>query len=251
MTRRIYKTPPIEEALVEFHFRSDVQWDPLLPYAFREHIKGVYPSIPCHKTKIEAAIHPGPDNEGAVIAVRGDHGRIQFSTEDGSRLVSVSPSMLTVHALRPYPGWESFRQQIEEALHLFAGVAKVAGIVRIGLRYINKLQIKTDESVSLDDYFVSPPNTPNGFPMQVTKFFSRMEHVYDDVPVRLIRTFADADAPEGMVGFLLDLDLIWEWREVVLPIGEAMGVVDQLRERERDAFEMLITDRTREVFDGT
>ena len=52
------------------------------------------------------------------------------------------------------------------------------------------------------------------------------------------------------MAFLLDLDVIWEKTGDAASRADALGVVDDLRERERDAFEAVITDKARDLFDS-
>ena len=67
--------------------------------------------------------------------------------------------------------------------------------------------------------------------------------------VRLILSQGLAGAQTDHIGFLLDLDVIWETAEPVA-LDEALEKTHDLRIRERDAFESVITDKARELFDG-
>ena len=88
-------------------------------------------------------------------------------------------------------------------------------------------------------------------PSRFVNFFSRVEYLYEDQPIKVILTFANTPAPEDKFAFLLDIDLIWENAAHPLQLEKAIDTVDDLRKRERDMFELLITDQTRELFNGT
>ena len=79
-------------------------------------------------------------------------------------------------------------------------------------------------------------------------FMNRVEFLYDDT-VKLLLTQASVEAPEGQSAFLLDLDLIWE-SNAAKGLDAIMTVVDDLHEREGAAFEAIITDAAREVFNA-
>lgn len=251
MTRRVYKNPPIEEALCEFRFESMAEWDPMLPLVFREKVKESYPGKPVQRTPIEANLHAGSDKAGASFLLKQELGRIQFPNEDGKALVSIGRNVLSAHMLRPYQRWEEFRPRIQEALNQYVDTMPCDGVQRIGLRYINKIEIPSTGSLDLNRYFTTPPITPPGFPSRITSFIVRTEHMYEDEPIKLIMTFTDASAKEGLAAFLLDLDLVCEWSDSPLPAEEAMLKVDILRERERNAFEQLITEDSRGLFNAT
>jgi uncharacterized protein (TIGR04255 family) len=74
--------------------------------------------------------------------------------------------------------------------------------------------------------------------------------VYKDLPIGLTTTLGSIEAPEGSMAFLLDLEVSRRWTEEPLPLEEAMPHIEELRQRERVAFEESITERTREVFDA-
>jgi uncharacterized protein (TIGR04255 family) len=157
---------------------------------------------------------------------------------------------MSVHVLRPYPGWhEDFRSRIERALQAYNETTAPKGVKQIGLRYINQIVIAAD-TIELEDYFTTPPQTPDRFPKRQAAIFSRIESIYTDDPIRLVFTFATVKPPEGKLAFLLDLDLVWSWSDQPLALDDVMEKVETLRHRERDAFEALITERTREVFDA-
>ena len=222
----------------------------MLPLVFRDQIKESYPGKPVQRTPIEANLHAGSEQAGASFLLKQELGRIQFPSEDGKALLSMGPNVLSAHMLRPYQRWDEFRPRIEAALKSYSSTMPCDGIRRIGLRYINKIEIENTGSLDLNTYFAVPPMSPPGFPTRLTSFITRTEHIYDDEPIKLILTFTVASAKGGCAAFLLYLDLVWEFGDSPLTVEEAMNRVDILRERERDAFENLITDDAREIFDA-
>ncbi len=155
--------------------------------------------------------------------------------------------VLSVNVLRPYSGWEHFSPRIEAALQAYNEVAAPEGVSRVGVRYINKI-ILPMKWVALGDYFRCGPPSVSELPRKMAGFMSRVEFLYDD-SVKLFLTQASIDAPEGRSAFLLDLDLVWESSEAK-GLDTIMAVVGDLHEREGLAFEAIITDAAREVFNA-
>jgi uncharacterized protein (TIGR04255 family) len=250
MARRKYRNPPIEEALCEFRFAPSQDWDPTVPGRFHERIRERYPAKPREQRVVEAGFQVSAQSTDSAMQLKHGLAKAQFPTADGKRLVAVGPDVMSVHVLKPYPGWhEDFRARIEQALQAYNETTVPKGITQIGLRYINQVVIPAD-TIELDDYFTTPPRTPDKFPERQSAIFSRIESFYTDEPIRLVFTFANVKSPEGTLGFLLDLDLVWSWGDEPLALNDAMDKVEELRHRERNAFEALITERTREVFDA-
>jgi uncharacterized protein (TIGR04255 family) len=255
MDRRQYRNPPIEEALCEVRFVPDPNWNVTLIGALRERLKDSYPGQPLEQVTLELGMEVDTGRELSprppYPALSLTHGlsKVQLPTESGDRLVAIGRDVLSVHVLRPYAGWEDFRPRIEQALEAYAEVIPPAGIMRIGLRYINRVRI-TASTVHLDEYFTEPPRIPSGLPATMTGVFSRIEVSFQDAPVRLVSTFATATASEGEAAFLLDLDVSRESIDPQVTLDNIMTIVDELHYREHQAFECMLTDRLREVFDA-
>jgi len=247
--RRKYKNPPIEEALVEFRFVPSQEWDLTIPGKLHQHpaIKDNYPGKPRQQKVVEAAFQTGIEQPPS-FAVREGIGRIQLLNDDGKRLLSLGPDVLSVNILRPYDNWENFRPRVEAALTAYRDVANPKAVSRVGVRYINKVTLPKVE-IDLGTYFCYRPPTASGLPDRMAGFMSRVEYVYYD-GVKLILTQASIEAPTGSSAFLLDLDTIWEGPEP-LSLDAVMATVDVLHEREGVAFEATITDEARKVFDAS
>ncbi|MCI0561312.1 MAG: TIGR04255 family protein, partial [Nitrososphaera sp.] len=181
------------------------------------------------------------------LAVREGVARIQLVDLDGRCLISLGSDVLSVNTLRPYDGWEQFRPRIEAALRAYFQVAQPAGVSRVGVRYINKIVLPGKE-IDIGTYFrYGLPSVP-GLPSKTAGFMSRVEYMYDDA-VKLLLTQVTVDAPEEQSAFVVDLDVIWEGDEET-DLDSIMKVVDNLHEREGEAFEAIVTDAARELFNG-
>lgn len=250
MNKRNYHNPPIEEALVEIQFAPSKEWDPTISLNFYDKIKDTYIGKPQDRISILASIKQNPNEGSPFVEATQELDRVRYPDKDGTSLVSIGHNVMSVHVLRPYPSWDNFFPKIKEAYNAYIEASEPVGIVRIGLRYINKIEIPSSESVDLRDYFNSPPSTPDGIPVNMSNFFTRTESVYKDAPIKLIQTFGTSSAPENTYGFLLDIDLVCMLPENPLPCDQALEVIADMRSRERDAFEAYITNTTRKIFDA-
>lgn len=246
--RRCYRNPPVEEALVEFRFVPGQGWDPTLPGKLHQHtaIKSGYTGKPRTQKIVEAALEAGRD-QPSQMTLREGFSRVQLVNENGTRLISLGPDVLSVNVLRPYEGWIEFRQRIETALQAYAEVAEPGGVSRVGVRYINKINLPAQE-IELKTWFRCGPPTVPELPGKIAGFVSRVEFLYPDA-VKLLLTQASIEAPDGPPAVLLDLDVLWESGETRSP-DAIMTLVDDLHERAGNAFEALITDAARERFDA-
>lgn len=249
-SRRKYKNPPIVEATCELLFAPVDDWNLAYTGLFLEKIKDRYAGKPREQRLLQLdtkRLTGSPVTEPAA-SVR-EITKVQFPTLDGKEMVAVGPGMLSVHVLKPYTGWEAYRPQIEEAVEIYRAIAKPTGIRRIGIRYINRIDLP-DEKSDPRDYFAAPPSTLEKIDCALNAFVVRHEYVYPDSPIKLVVNMAKVETQEGRVAYVLDLDQLQEWPSEPLPIHRGMAVIDELRRREREAFEALITPRAQELFDA-
>jgi len=239
--------------LVEFRFEPSQEWDLTMPGRLHGELRETYPGKPRQQDVVQASL-VAQQGQALNFAVHQGLAKVQLFTDDATRLVAIGPDVLSVHVLRPYQreeaasGWDEFRPRIVEALSAYWNVAKPSGVLRVGLRYIDKVVIP-ELSVEVARYLKAAPPSVEGLPEQLGGFVGRVEYVYPD-NVRLVVSHASVEASEDCVAFLMDIDLIWQSTKAV-DIEAALGVADDLRARERNVFEALITDEARSLFDAT
>ena len=252
--RRHYKNPPIEEALCEFHFKPKQDWDLTIPGKLQAAIGDEYIGKPQEQRVVQVGLQ-AKGGKPSNLSLETGLAKVQLVTSNGKRMVGVGPDVLSIHMLRPYhdpqrpgnSGWEEFLPRIEMALTSYWDVAQPQAVIRVGIRYINKIVIP-QRSVEVKDFLNCALPQVEGLPDELTSFMSRVDYTYGD-NVRIVLAQGSTDAPQNYVGFLLDLDVIWEGPEP-LDKTHALTIVSDLRGRERAAFEAVITEKARELFDA-
>ena len=120
MEPRKYRNPPIEEAVCDLQFAPGVEWDPTLPGRIYGGLKGAYGEKPRLQQLVEAQLQGDIEGQSSIsMQQKVGKQRVQFLGEGGTRIVGVGADQLSVHMLRPYTGWESFRPQIHQALDAY------------------------------------------------------------------------------------------------------------------------------------
>ncbi|MDZ8138243.1 MAG: TIGR04255 family protein [Nostoc sp. DedQUE04] len=251
MTRRQYSNPPIEEAVCELRFAPGQAWNFTVPGLFYEKARDLYTGEPSEQNSIATEFKfSRMQVVSPEVTLTQDLPKFLFPSADGTKLVGVGPNLLSIHSLRPYEGWDEFSKRIEQALQLYLEVAKPVGITRISLRYINRIVISSpDQAIDLSDYVNIYPQLPDDLPSHISEFVTQAELIYEDIPAKLAITLSDSEPQPGEVVFILDLDISQAWVEKPLSFEEVLSNLHELKSREGQVFESLITDRTRELFD--
>src|SRR5712692_6393770 len=134
---RVYKFPPIREAVCEFRFEPSQPWDSTVLGLVYEKIKEEFP-----KKRQPSSLQVSVRTEaGEAENIRGPSNRMQFLREDERALVQVAPDFLSVSHFKPYSKWELFKGIIEKALIAYRQLNETKGVRRLGLRYINQINI--------------------------------------------------------------------------------------------------------------
>lgn len=252
--RRRYANPPIEEALCEFQFAPGEEWDLTMPGKLHAELADAYPAKPKQQrlARLDLEFEEG---RAKGVQLEDNVGKVLLLSKDGTRQVGVAPDTLSIHMLRPYQstargecaGWVEFKDRISAALGAYWTVARPAGVCRVAVRYINKL-VFSDAVVDVADYLRSAlPDVP-GLPEMVSNFASRVVYRCEE-GVWLGLSQGTVQAAGGQRAVLLDIEVSWE-SSSHLCMDRAMERAQALRDREREAFEAVITDKARELFDA-
>ena len=239
---RIYHNAPVIEAVIEFQFTSE-QWDWTVPGLMYERFKEGFP-----KKRQQNVLELEMRAEAAQIAqrVKGGIARMQFVREDEQALIQVGPDLLAVNYLKPYPNWAAFKAQILEALSMYVEIVAPTGLKRIGLRYINRIEIP-EPRVELEQYFRILPEIPMSKDM--SSFLMRVEVPFEVVNGQLVVTMGStsSDRPEHSA-FILGLDF-FTVRAEVLALDTSAEWIETAHTHIEDSFEACITDKARILFE--
>lgn len=245
--KQIYKNDPIHEALLEFRFNgySEVLDDPVLPGRFYELIKEDYSGQKQNQMGLKATLTT--DDQGPQsFQAQNQLNRVNFFNDDMTRSVAIGSGHVSISIFNPYCGWENFKESAQKALESFLTITEGSVVERVGLRYVNKFTVPIDNPrpetylKEVDGFFGLDDS-------EIENFYSRTERRFPDgtrLIAQQLNSFTD-DQPE----LVLDLDLIQETRRTT-EINDMLNIAEELHNKEKSCFELLITDSAREIFNA-
>lgn len=252
-SRRRYRNPPIEEAVCELAFAPRRTWDLTIPGKLHNELGDEYTGTPREQRIIGVGLET---REGTPPHVKlGEElAKVQLVTQNGTRGIGVGQDLLSIHMLRPYHdseisgpgGWSEFYDRIMKALKAYWKVTEPVGVTRVGIRYINIIDIPLDSGIEI--YIKSAQPKVEELPEKLTNFFDRFEYIYpDDIRLILSQGFLPPSSDKSRP-LLLDIDVIWGGSKPAT-LDSSMAKVEELHAREKRSFEAIITDKSRELFD--
>lgn len=230
-SRRNYASPPLVEALCELHFVPGQEWDWTIPGLLYAQISSRFPNRQQEEAPEE---HRKPSH------------RLRFASADGSMLIQIGPNVLVANCLAPYPGWETFRDLIQDVLAKYVEVAKPKAAALVILRYINKITVP-GESAVLEHYLHAIPQVPEGVPESLAGWALSLDIPFPDADgIMLLKSGSVYEDKQG--AFLLDLSFL-SLNAAELGLGDALlNWIQSAHDQIETTFEASITDTARGLF---
>lgn len=235
---------PILEAVCEFRFPKDTEWTEDLPSILYDKLKDEFPN------KEEKKGHGVRVTANGTGVERPDiypiHSNI-FLNSDRTILIQIFSRRISINCLRPYPSWDIFRQKIDFVFQKLQETVEINGIERIGLLYVNKIEIEK-KTVDMEEYFTFYPHLSPELPQVFGGFLVGCEFPYNNEEefakleiTKTVPSKKDANA------FLLRVDYHTAPNHSVGP-SVAMEWIENAHGEVKILFNESITEKTRELF---
>lgn len=173
----------------------------------------------------------------------------KLSSEDQADMVFVRTNVFSCIRLAPYVGWEPFFERAISGWSTVTAVLSRRKVSRIGVRYINRLDIPSDDgqAVDIDDFLNVGPRLPaiGGTTSQYAFQATRPMNA-DGCSV----TISSGIVPSPLVQHMsvtLDIDVFADHVDLVRD-EQIWDLVTRIRNHKNRIFEASITDRARELF---
>jgi len=238
-----YKRPPITEAVIEMRFSSVIE-EPTLLKVSKKFEKNYSRLEPIKSHGLETNVINGESITN--IITKTDY---RLSSQDISQILILRQSAFVLSQLAPYKSWDYLISRFERDVKLHLKHAGYCPITRIGVRYINRIDIpKTGSLIHEAEYLNIYPKHPDILnPLLSYSINSRSE--LEDIKSLLTINSAVVNSPlPENISIVVDQDIV---RETDLPQNtkDIIDFLHEVRIKKNSVFESCITDKTRELFD--
>jgi len=155
-----------------------------------------------HKFTLEGGKPPG-----LMIRDLGWKG-LRFQSTDKKHIAQFNRDGFVFSRLEPYQSWQQLYEEGMRLWHVYVELAQPIEIHRIGLRYINRIQLPPDE-LRFEDYLQPAPEPPKRLDLPFHDFLHQDTLAVPGHPyaINVIRTIQPPGAPgvQGL-GLILDID---------------------------------------------
>lgn len=242
-TSRRYPRAPIAEAVIDLHVEPR---DGLALADLESFAAEVQRDYPTRKKRFQAQ---GRIEIGDQLSTSASSRQVgwAFVTSDEKHVVQASLDEFTFSRLAPYESWDPFRCEARRWWRVYRQLTAPQRVTRLGVRYINRIDIPAAH-VEMKDYFRTSPEISPDLPQTMEAFFLHVTLPQDDIDCHaVLNETVVPSVTAGTTSVVLDIDL-FRMAEVPADDQAIWELFETLRSRKNVIFEACITDRTRELF---
>jgi len=238
-----YNNPPIIEAVCEFKFAEDTNWDMTIPGILFGEIREEFPHKEQHLIQEINVLTKSAPAKTQIRKIE----LARFLNDNRTTLIQIGPRILSINQLKPYNTWSNFKSYIEYAFNKLNQTIELTAIQRIGLRYVNKIEIPV-KGIDLANYFEFRPSFGGNLQRNYNSFILGCIFPFhgdqDSCKVELTGAVPESDDASG---FMLDIDYSLV-KPQSIPIIQSLEWVDRAHEEVEKVFEGCISSALRELF---
>ena len=240
---------PITEAIIDFEVNLPTNFDVKKLDGAHERIKDDYPIKEARQLFTgELAFKDGQIQTTGED--KGIHGYL-FKEQEGKQVVQFRVDGFTFSKLKPYESWTQIFSEALRLWKIYIDVSSPESINRVAVRYINHLKIEiAQESISLADYLLAPPQLPQGESRIVSNFLTQLTmHEPDSRITTNFTQVSGTEFDERNATIILDIDS-YKLFERLDPDDEASirRTLEKLRKVKNSVFFGSITEKVVELY---
>lgn len=231
------------EALCEIHFLETIGSQKIVE-ALQAKWRGAYPAQSLTDDK-DVEVQVGPT--GITVDQRAKGKRLMCRSSSNVDLVQIASSFMVVNRLAPYPGWnEMFKGTILSRFSEVSELVASKALRRIGLRYINKIDVPESPLV-WEKWFGHRLPLPSQPESQIEQFHMEFQSKLNDADKMIIKLLTMPSGGSAKTSVILDLDVISEPAEM-LKASEIEATLERMHGFHRLAFDSYMTRNVESLF---
>jgi uncharacterized protein (TIGR04255 family) len=241
-----YKRAPITEAVIEIRLAAALPKE--MVDAIHTRLRRKYPN-----SMVQNAERVKLDMKERQVTFDEREQQYRLSSLDQTDILLITRLNVVCSRLAPYESWEAFQPRAVDDWNQWKQVVGYQKIARLGIRYINRIDIPIGENskVDVEEYLKVVPQYPepevissfDKYTMQITSRFGKENFSL------IVNT---STVPSPLVDHLsIAFDLDIGMTENVPQRDDTMwAAFDVMREHKNRLFEACITDKARELFNS-
>jgi len=170
-----------------------------------------------------------------------------FRSQQDKKVVQYRFDGFTFNKLTPYEKWSAFKSEAMELWKPYFGKIQPKKIVRIALRYINRIEVPPTIK-DFGEYFLTAPKIAPNLPQGINNFLMRIELPNTEIPATAVITQTmDKPTKSKNLPLILDID-VFSQVEYGKDMDRIWDDFEKIRIFKNELFFNSITDKAKELF---
>jgi uncharacterized protein (TIGR04255 family) len=170
-----------------------------------------------------------------------------FRSQEEKKVVQYRLNGFTFNKLKPYGSWSALKSEAKELWEPYLEKVKPIKILRIALRYINRIEAPLPMK-HFNEYILTNPEIAPKLPQQVSHFLMRIELPNEEIPATAMITMTmERPGKSKKLPLIFDID-VFHQVEYKKNTDKIWNDFEELRNFKNDIFFNSITDKTKELF---
>ena len=242
----VFPNAPITEAVIEIKAQLPEETDLKSLESFHDHIKERFPEKQEQRFLKADFKLSQKDKLSSLPTKTGTQGYF-FRSHKEKKVVQSKIDGFAFNKLKPYENWELFRSEGRDLWELYSEIVNPIRVIRIGLRYINRIEVPLPFN-DFSEYLLTNPQIAPNLPQAVSHFFMRLEVPNPDIEATAIITQTmDKPTTAQRLPLILDIDVF----RITEYLGKAEDMwedFEKLRDFKNDIFFNSVTEKAKELF---
>jgi len=240
-----YSKPPITEAVIGINFENEISLKDIISVS-KKYSKHYTNSQAVKNINVEIS-KVGDSEKKPVTNVHEILGH-RLSSDNMTQLLVIWPATFTISQLAPYSGWDDFFGRFVRDWKIWKRKFKHKKISRVGVRYINRIDIPTSDSiVQHEDFLNIYPRVPESIATldaYSVNIVTRLDHISCHLKIN------SAVVPSPILdhtSFLIDQDIYID-SSPPQKDDDIYTLLNLIRVEKNKVFESCVSDKARELF---
>jgi uncharacterized protein (TIGR04255 family) len=240
-----YKTPFLKEVIFRIDFPSPIDGvEKQLSNKLTKAILEKFPISEPQKAHAQEFQFSGPSFQAKTSEIM----QWVFHGKNREKSLTIEPASLVI-SVRDYKTYENFIADFKHILTVLFDEYKEIAVGRIGLRYVNLIDLNEPEPLEWKVYVNEDILGIIDFHEEkkfLTRVFHIVEYNFDGLSVKYQFGIANPDYPAQIKKkqFVLDIDA---YSHGAFDFGDILNCVNDAHEKIQDIFERSITNKTRQL----
>lgn len=243
----VFLNAPITEAIFDIRVELPKEVSLKELESFYLHIKERFPEKQ-ERVSFRAGVEFSLKGSSVKTSSKSD-GYLFKSTIE-KKVVQIRLDGFTFNKLKPYKDWESFSSEAQELWNKYLQIAKPAKVVRIALRYINRIELPLPMK-DFKEYILTTPEIAPELPQGLQGFFMQLIIPDTDIPnigaIATITQTMESPTQDSKLPYIFDID-VFKQQHYEVAGTEMWNDFENLRVFKNAIFFKSITNKTKELF---